>query len=427
MIGLSGLITPSLDEMEFVAGEMQREGFDIPLLIGGATTSKAHTAVKIAQQYSHSVIHVTDASRAVTMVGQLLQEESSGDFKRAIRREYEEFRSKFLDRQQDKEYVPLSQARDRRLSLDWDGADITEPREVGVRTIEAQNLEELLPYIDWTPFFRSWDLHGRYPDILKDELVGAQARELYSDARQALSEIVNKGLLQARAVWGIFPANSTPEDDIIIRDPENQTQRATFHTLRQQTRRKAGVPHLALSDFVAPLSSGIQDYVGCFCVTAGFGSDELAAAYESAQDDYNAIMVKALADRLAEAFAEFLHEKIRRQHWGYAPAESLSGEEMIQEKYRGIRPAPGYPACPDHLEKLAIWDLLGVEDRIGVRLTESLAMWPAASVSGYYFAHPEARYFGLGKITRDQLEDYARRTGRDLENAARWLAPNLAN
>ncbi len=427
MIGLSGLITPSLDEMEFVAGEMEREGLDIPLLIGGATTSKAHTAVKIAPRYSNGVIHVTDASRAVTVVGQLLQEEASKNYKDTLRREYEGFRSKFLGRQEVREYASLEEARSNRLSLDWKHADIAKPREMGVRTIESQNLAELLPYIDWTPFFRSWDLHGRYPDILTDQVVGSQARELHSDALQVLGEIVDKGLLQARAVWGIFPANSTPDDDIILSDPEGSTNGVTFHTLRQQTRRKEGVPHLALSDFVAPLASGRQDYVGCFCVSAGFGSDELAAAHESAHDDYNAIMVKALADRLAEAFAEFLHEKIRRRYWGYAPQESLSGAEMIEEKYRGIRPAPGYPACPDHLEKLAIWDVLGIEERIGVRLTESLAMWPAASVSGYYFAHPEARYFGLGKIARDQLEDYARRTGRDLETATRWLAPNLAN
>lgn len=423
VIGLSGLITPSLDEMVFLAKEMERQGFRIPLLIGGATTSKAHTAVKIDPQYHAAVVHVNDASRAVTVVGDLLQKERSESYKTSVKLDYESFREKFLARGRGKSYLGLEQARANKLFLDWKESDITVPRQLGVREIAGIDLRTLLPFIDWSPFFRTWELHGKFPDILEDQVVGAQARSLYEDAQEFLREIVRKKLLTARAVFGLFPANATG-DDIEIKTSGDKP--FIFHTLRQQSAKRQGVPNLALSDFIAPKSSGLQDYMGCFCVTAGLGSDQLAAQYEQNLDDYGSIMVKALADRLAEAFAEYLHREIRIRYWGYDPGEQLDSVALIGEAYKGIRPAPGYPACPDHLEKITIWDILQVEERIGVRLTESLAMWPASSVSGYYFAHPEARYFGLGKIKKDQLEDYARRKRIPVGEAEKWLGPNLA-
>lgn len=426
MIGLSGLITPSLDEMEFVAAEMEREGFELPLLIGGATTSRAHTAVKIARKYSGSVIHVSDASRAVTVVGKLLQNGVSGAYKESVRTEYERLSESFASRQGEKSYVSLSEARRLKLRIDWEVEPPSPPAKLGVHLESGLGLRELLPYIDWSPFFRSWDLHGRYPDILQDSIVGKQARELWADAQKLLKDITAEGLLEARAIWGIFPARSNGQDEIELFDPSTGAPAGRFQTLRQQSRKKQGVPYLALADFIAPSEGHPRDYIGCFCVSAGFGADELAQKYERAQDDYNAIMVKALADRLAEACAEYLHERIRKEYWGYASGERLTPEGLIGEKYQGIRPAPGYPACPDHLEKEAIWRLLGVRERIGVQLTESLAMWPAASVSGYYFAHPRSRYFGLGKITREQVSDYARRSGRTEETARKWLGPNIA-
>lgn len=422
IIGLSGLITPSLDEMVFLAREMQRQGFRIPLLIGGATTSKAHTAVKIDPQYDAAVVHVNDASRAVTVVGDLLQQERGGAYAGAVKAEYAVFRDKFLARGRQKSYLSLEEARRNRLRLPWGETGIAVPRELGIRQIDAMDLQTLVPFIDWSPFFRTWDLHGRYPDILDDAVVGEQARSLYSDARRMLGEITGQGLLQARAVFGLFPARSR-EDDIVVTADQGEV---VFRTLRQQSQKREGVPNLALSDFIAPGDSGLQDYIGCFCVTAGLGADALARRYEEQLDDYGSIMVKALADRLAEAFAEYLHREVRVRHWGYVPDERLDNEALIREAYKGIRPAPGYPACPDHLEKRTIWDLLQVEERIGVTLTESLAMWPAASVSGYYFAHPQARYFGLGKICRDQVADYANRKGIPLEDAEKWLGPNLA-
>jgi 5-methyltetrahydrofolate--homocysteine methyltransferase len=423
IIGLSGLITPSLDEMVFLAREMQRQGFRIPLLIGGATTSKAHTAVKIDPEYHSAVVHVNDASRAVTVVGDLLQQERGEAYAGAVKSEYAVFRDKFLARGRQKSYLSLEEARKNRLRLSWKEEDISVPRELGIRQIAAMDLRTLVPYIDWSPFFRTWDLHGRYPDILEDAVVGEQARSLYADARRMLDEITRKGLLRARAVFGLFPARSR-EDDIEVTTPDQGE--VVFRTLRQQSQKREGVPNLALADFIAPVESGLQDYIGCFCVTAGLGADVLARQYEDQLDDYGSIMVKALADRLAEAFAEYLHREVRVRHWGYAPEEQLDNAALIREAYKGIRPAPGYPACPDHLEKQTIWDLLGVEERIGVSLTESLAMWPAASVSGYYFAHPQARYFGLGKICRDQLADYANRKGISLQEAEKWLGPNLA-
>ncbi len=424
IIGLSGLITPSLDEMVFLAREMERQSFVIPLLIGGATTSKAHTAVKIDPQYSAAVVHVNDASRAVTVVGDLLQEESSGRYKLGVKTDYEDFRLKFLKRGKQKEYRKLEEARKNKYRIAWQASDLTVPNSPGIQLIEDFDLQQLKDFIDWGPFFRSWDLHGKYPEILEDEVVGPQARELFADARQMLNRLIREKRLKARAVFGIFPANSINDDDIEVQGPDGTY---IFRTLRQQLKKREGAPNIALADFIAPKTTGLQDHIGCFCVSTGFGTEELAGEYEKKLDDYNAIMVKALSDRLAEAFAEYLHREVRKQHWGYASGEELSNEALIGEAYRGIRPAPGYPACPDHLEKQTIWKLLGVRERIGVVLTDSLAMWPASSVSGYYFAHPESKYFGLGKIREDQLQDYSSRKGIPLEEARKWLAPNLAD
>jgi len=426
IIGLSGLITPSLDEMIYIAQELKRQDLDIPLLIGGATTSKAHTAVKIAPELDSSVVHVNDASRAVTVAGSLLNSESSADFKNGIKEEYTAFRAKFLDRQETKEHIDLATARKRKLQLDWENFTPFAPKQTGVQIIENQDLDALVPYIDWSPFFRSWDLHGRYPDILNDAIVGEQATDLFADAQVILTEILDKKLLTAKAVFGLFPANAVADDDIEVYTNDQREEVAVkFLTLRQQLKKREGKSNVALADFIAPKASGKPDHIGAFCVTAGFGTAELAKQYEEANDDYNAIMVKALADRLAEAYAEYLHEQVRRQHWGYAAEEQLDNEALIKESYKGIRPAPGYPACPDHLEKNTIWELLKVEENIGVSLTESLAMWPAASVSGYYFAHPEAHYFGVGKITQDQVKSFAERKNIAVEEAEKWLRPNL--
>ncbi|MGC6423295.1 MAG: methionine synthase [Flavobacteriaceae bacterium] len=426
VIGLSGLITPSLDEMVFVAQEMERQNIQIPLLIGGATTSKAHTAVKIAPVSESPVIHVNDASRAVSVVSHLLRADQSESYVSRIRTEYDQFREKFLQRSTRKKYLSLEAARSNALQLDWEAYQPVRPKNLGKHSLLAFPLERLVPYIDWTPFFRSWDLHGKYPDILSDAVVGPQSTELFADAQSMLKKIIEEKWLEARARWGLFPANSQG-DDILIFDPEQaDRQVASWISLRQQLQKKAGQPNLALADFVAPEQAGYKDYCGAFCVTTGFGTAEKAAAFEAENDDYSAIMVKALADRLAEAFAEYLHEAVRQNFWGYAQEESLTNEALIQEKYKGIRPAPGYPACPDHLEKETLWELLQVEETIGVRLTESLAMWPAASVSGYYFAHPQAQYFGLGKIAQDQLEDYSQRRNISLDKARKWLSPNLA-
>ncbi|XLS29942.1 methionine synthase [Flavobacteriaceae bacterium M23B6Z8] len=423
IIGLSGLITPSLDEMVYLANEMEKENMDIPLLIGGATTSRAHTAVKIAPGYSNAVVHVNDASKAVTVVGSLLQK-NSDEFKQLIRDEYDEFRVKFLERGKKKEYLTLEAARANKFKADFDSFKPVTPAFQGIEVFQDVDLKKLVPYIDWSPFFRSWDLHGKFPDILKDDIVGEQATSLYDDALELLNEVLEKKLLKAKAVFGIFPANTVNDDDIEV---QHEDRKFFFRTLRQQLKKHQGKPNFALADFVAPKESGLQDFIGAFCVTAGFGTAELAASYEAVHDDYNSIMIKALADRLAEAFAEYLHEKVRKEYWAYAANETLSNEQLIKESYKGVRPAPGYPACPDHLEKETIWSLLGVEEEIGVKLTESLAMWPAASVSGYYFAHPESRYFGLGKIAQDQLVDYANRKGISEEMAKKWLNPNLAS
>ena len=424
IIGLSGLITPSLDEMVHVASELERKNLDFPLLIGGATTSKAHTAVKIDPSYSNAVVHVNDASRAVNVVSSLLNKEKSNVYTLDLKTEYEDFREKFLNRGEHKEYVALEFARENKYKIDFKSEDIVKPAKLGITIIEDQPLEELLDYIDWSPFFRSWDLHGRYPDILKDEVVGVQATELFHDAQKILKKLIENKSLTAKAIFGLFPANAV-EDDIFLQNAQGEDI-GKFITLRQQAKKSEGKEYLALADFIAPRETGIQDYVGCFCVTAGFGADEAAAKYNEENDDYNSIMVKALADRFAEAYAEFLHYKIRKEYWGYASDENLNNEQMIKEEYKGTRPAPGYPACPDHLEKNMIWDVLNVEENIGVKLTESLAMWPAASVSGYYFAHPMSKYFGLGKIKEDQLRDYTERKGIDYDVAKKWLSPNLA-
>ncbi|HLT33183.1 MAG TPA: methionine synthase [Aquaticitalea sp.] len=422
IIGLSGLITPSLDEMVYVSKEMEKKNFNIPLIIGGATTSRAHTVVKIAPNYNHTVVHINDASRAVTVVGNLLQKDNRV-YKEQIREEYDKFRDQFLKRTKEKEYVTIEEARQNKLQIDWNTSEIIKPNQLGIQVMDNFDIKKLEKYIDWSPFFRSWDLHGRYPNILEDEIVGDQAKELFSDAKFLLKRIFDEKLLQAKAVFGLFPANTINDDDIEVQMTHHHFK---FLTLRQQTKKREGVPNISLSDFIAPKSSGKQDYLGIFCVSAGFGTDELAKDFERNHDDYNSIMIKALADRLAEAFAEYLHKEVRTHHWSYAKSENLTNEELIKENYKGIRPAPGYPACPDHLEKQTIWKLLNVKENIGVELTESLAMWPAASVSGYYFANPEAKYFGLGKIAEDQLKDYANRRNISYEEAEKWLNPNLA-
>nr|WP_280956337.1 methionine synthase [Aequorivita sublithincola] len=428
-IGLSGLITPSLDEMVFLAKEMQRQNFKVPLLIGGATTSRAHTAVKIDPQYECAVVHINDASRAVTVVGDLLKKETSEAYKENIKQEYDDFRKNFLKRQKVKTYLPISEARKNKFQIDWKTSEITKPNQLGVQVLNDFDLNLLIDFLDWTPFFRSWELHGKYPNILTDKIVGEQASELFEDAKKMLHKLISEKLLTARAIFGIFEANTINDDDIFLKasNPKSQIPNPIFRTLRQQSQKAKGKPNIALADFIAPKETGIKDYVGCFCVSTGFGTAELAAKYVAELDDYNAIMVKALADRLAEAFAEYLHKKVRTEFWGYASEETLSNEDLISEKYKGIRPAPGYPACPDHLEKRTIWELLQVKENIGVELTESMAMWPAASVSGYYFANPEARYFGLGKIKEDQIEDFAKRKNMNLDEATNWLKTNLAD
>ena len=423
IIGLSGLITPSLDEMVYLAKEMERQQFAIPLLIGGATTSKAHTAVKIDSQYKNAVVHVNDASRAVTVVGDLLNKKTSQSYVFAMKKDYEAFREKFLKRGKAKEYISIIEARKRKYQIDWSKSAISKPKELGVQVLKQMSLKELVPFIDWSPFFRSWDLHGKYPDILTDSIVGEQATHLFEDAQVMIKEIIAKQSLKPKAIFGLFEANTIHHDDISIQNKGKEI--AVFRTLRQQLSKREGIPHIALADFIAPKETGLTDYMGAFCV-AIFGAQELAESYRQKEDDYNAIMVQAIADRFAEAFAEYLHKQIRVKHWGYVCDENLSNEDLIKESYKGIRPAPGYPACPDHLEKETIWNLLDVENKIGVTLTESLAMWPAAAVSGYYFANPEAKYFGLGKITDDQVVDFAVRKGISNDKARKWLNPNIA-
>lgn len=424
IIGLSGLITPSLDEMVYLAKELDKQGIKIPIMIGGATTSRAHTAVKIAPQYRETVIHVNDASRAVTVAGNLL-DHNRKIYASDIRAEYDAFRETFLNRSRDKNFLTIEQARKNKLQLDWDEYTPVKPKVIGKQIIEVE-LDVLVPYIDWTPFFRTWELFGKYPAILTDEVVGTEATSLFADAQAMLKVILAEKKLSAKGIYGIFPANQIDDDDIELRD-ENGKVLEKFLTLRQQSQKTKGAPNIALSDFILPKDSGITDYIGAFCVTTGFGVDEWAAEFEKDLDDYNSIMVKALADRFAEAFAEYLHEKVRQDFWGYDAEESLSTEDLIEENYKGIRPAPGYPACPDHLEKPTIWKLLNVAEEIGVTLTESMAMWPASSVSGYYFGNPKSKYFGLGKIKEDQVVDYAKRRNVPTDYAMKWLNPNIAD
>ena len=424
VIGLSGLITPSLDEMVYLAKELEKLNLKIPVLIGGATTSKTHTAVKISPVYSGPVIHVNDASKAVPVSTSLLSNDRK-IFMNQISDEYDNVRKTFENRKVTKNFVSITEARKNRLKLDWDNYNIPKPNFIGIKEIKIKDLSVLRKYFDWTQFFRSWNLHGIYPDIFKNEVNGKEAKKLFNDANELLDKIIRENLLIAKGIFGIFPACSM-NDDILVYNYESTNEVLDkFLTLRQQSKKADGIPNIALSDFIIPSSKNIKDYIGCFCVTAGFGSDELCQSFEKENDDYSSIMVKALADRFAEAFAEYLHKEVRIKHWGYSSNENFSNDDLIKEKYVGIRPAPGYPACPDHLEKNTIWKLLKVEEKIGVKLTESLAMWPAASVSGYYFAHPNSKYFGLGKIDKDQVKDYSKRRKIGFKKASKWLNPNI--
>jgi len=420
MIGLSGLITPSLDEMVYVAKEMQRLGMDIPLLIGGATTSKAHTAVKIEQNYDHPVVYVPNASRAVGVCQQLISDELRPRLAAKLDKEYATVREQHARKQPRSKPISLADARANKFTCDWSSAQITTPPQLGVQEVSV-DLATLVDYIDWTPFFMTWSLAGKYPRILTDEVVGNEATELFNDAQSMLQRLIADRSLQAKGVFGLFAANSVA-DDIEIYPKEDET--VVAYNLRQQTHKPKGFNY-CLSDYIAPKTSGRTDYIGAFAVTGGIGEDTLAERFIAQGDDYNGIMVKALADRFAEAFAEYLHQQVRKVHWAYAPNETLSNEDLIREKYQGIRPAPGYAACPEHTEKQLIWDLLQVEERIGMKLTESYAMWPGASVSGWYFAHPDARYFAVAQIQTDQRDDYALRKKWSIETADMWLGPNL--
>lgn len=435
IIGLSGLITPSLDEMVHFAKEMEREGFTIPLIIGGATTSRIHAAVKVAPNYSGPAIHVLDASRSVTVCSTLMNPDTRDEYIAGIRAEYDKAREAHLNKRSDKRFKTLEEARANKFKIDFQ-PNLPVPEFTGTRVFDNYPLEELVPYIDWTPFFHTWELRGSYPKIFDDKNVGDEAKKLFDDAQTLLKRILDEKLLTARAVIGFWPANAVGDDIQLTVDGSQSSddsqlktensQLVTIHTLRQQAEKVDGQPYYALSDFIAPKESGIQDYFGGFAVTAGIGIDELVNEFESNYDDYNSIMAKALADRLAEAFAERMHERVRKEYWGYAQDENLSNQELIKEEYAGIRPAPGYPACPEHTEKGTLFQLLDAENKIGLHLTESYAMYPTAAVSGFYFAHPDSRYFGLGKITKDQIEDYAIRKNMPIEEVERWLSPNLA-
>ena len=423
IIGLSGLITPSLDEMVYLAKEMDKLNIKIPVMIGGATTSRAHTAVKIAPEYAATVVHVNDASRAVTVASNLLNTETKSDFSIALREEYDKLREGYLNRAREKNFLTIEEARKNKFKIDWENLEPVQPNFIGTKIVEVE-LSELVDFIDWTPFFQSWELFGKYPAILTDEVVGEQATDLFKDAQVMLAKIVSEKWFTAKGILGIYPANTVNDDDVEVVTSSGVEK---FLTLRQQSQKTVGAPNIALADFIAPKETNKQDYIGCFCVTTGFGVDEKAAEFESQLDDYNSILTKALGDRLAEAFAEYLHLKVRKEIWGYASDENLTNNELIKENYKGIRPAPGYPACPDHLEKPTIWNILNVEENIGVKLTESMAMWPASSVSGYYFANSESKYFGLGKIKNDQVENYAKRRGISTDIATKWLAPNITD
>jgi 5-methyltetrahydrofolate--homocysteine methyltransferase len=442
IIGLSGLITPSLDEMVNVAKEMERLGMKLPLLIGGATTSRIHTAVKIDPVYSGPVVHVLDASKSVPVASSLLSPDQKEGFFHNAKQEYEKMRADHANKKKDKNYIPIAKARENKTKIDWSKTTVAKPTFLGNKYFDDYSLLEISKYIDWTPFFQTWELRGKFPKIFEDEYVGVEAKKLYEDAQKLLKEVISKKLLTAKAAIGFYPANRKGDDDIALYDfskknidhgnhshevfaeDRNKITRV-LHTLRQQGLKAGGIPNIALADFIAPVESGIQDYIGGFAVTAGIGIEKLIEEFEKDHDDYNSIMIKAIADRLAEAFAECMHARVRRELWGYAKEEKLENEQLIKEEYNGIRPAPGYPACPDHTEKRGLFDLLDAEAKTGITLTESFAMYPASSVSGFYFSHPDSKYFGLGKIEKDQAEDYAKRKEMDLPVIEKWLAPNL--
>jgi 5-methyltetrahydrofolate--homocysteine methyltransferase len=423
IIGLSGLITPSLDEMVHVAKEMERQGFEIPLMIGGATTSRAHTAVKIEENYHAPTIYVTDASRSVGVVSSLLSDELKDKYIAKTRKEYEQVRERHKGRKANIKQHGLDAARENRFK--YDSHEPTKPTFLGTKVIESLPLENLVPYIDWTPFFQTWELSGKYPAILTDELVGKEAVKLFDDAKAMLDKIVSEKWLTANAVIGFFPANSVGDDIELYTDESRTEVLETLHHLRQQNIKAPGRANFCLSDFVAPKDSGKADYIGGFAVTSGIGIETKIEQFEKDHDDYNSIMLKALADRLAEAFAEYLHEQVRKDHWGYVVDEAHANEQLITEEYQGIRPAPGYPACPDHTEKEKLFDLLNVTATTSIELTESFAMFPTAAVSGWYLAHPQAQYFNVGKINQEQLENYAARKGQAKEIAERWLSAHL--
>ncbi|MEH6502325.1 MAG: methionine synthase [Cycloclasticus sp.] len=426
VIGLSGLITPSLDEMVHMAKEMQRQEFKIPLMIGGATTSRAHTAVKIEPQYKGASVYVTDASRAVGVLSKLMDQDAANDYQHKVREEYAEVRERHKGRQSTKRQLNLDDARNNAAQIDWSGYTPVTPSFLGTKVLSDYPLDEIAQFIDWSPFFQTWELIGSYPKILDDEVVGQHARDLFDDAKQMLQKIIDEKWLTARAVFGFFPANSRVDDVVLYEDESRTKESAVLHHLRQQNIKPPGRKNYCLSDTVAPEKSGINDYLGAFAVTAGIGIEEHLKRFEAEHDDYQSIMLKALADRLAEAFAECLHQRVRKEYWAYAPEETLANEDLIGEKYKGIRPAPGYPACPDHTEKASLFSLLDATQAVGIELTESFAMYPTAAVSGWYFAHPDAQYFNVGKLKKDQVEDYAERKGESLDYIERWLAPSLA-
>jgi 5-methyltetrahydrofolate--homocysteine methyltransferase len=442
IIGLSGLITPSLDEMVNVAKEMERLGMKLPLLIGGATTSRIHTAVKIDPVYTGSVVHVLDASKSVPVASSLLSPEQKESFFRNAKQEYEKMRVDHANKKKDKNYIPIAKARENKTKIDWSKTTVTKPAFLGNKYFDDYSLLEISKYIDWTPFFQTWELRGKFPKIFEDEYVGVEAKKLYEDAQALLKKVISKKLLTAKAAIGFYPANRKEDDDIALYDfskknidhgnhshevfaEDRKKVTRVLHTLRQQGLKAGGIPNIALADFIAPAETGINDYIGAFAVTAGIGIEKLIEEFEKDHDDYNSIMIKAIADRLAEAFAECMHARVRREFWGYAKEENLENEQLIKEEYYGIRPAPGYPACPDHTEKRGLFDLLDAEAKTGITLTESFAMYPASSVSGFYFSHSDSKYFGLGKIEKDQAEDYAKRKEMDLQVIEKWLAPNL--
>lgn len=425
IIGLSGLITPSLDEMVHVAREMKRQNFDVPLMIGGATTSRTHTAVKIAPEYEHGVIHVLDASRSVTVTGSLLNRALRKNFLQEVTQEYQKLNENFRNKKPVKQYLPIAEARKNKSITEWSNFTPVKPRMLGTKVFQNYDLAEIAEYIDWQPFFISWELHGKFPQILTDEVVGVEASRLYEDAKVMLKRIVAEKWLTANGVIGLFPANRTADDTITVMSPQPGAGPVNLECLRQQLKKAPGQPNFSLADFIAPAESGLQDYMGAFAVTTGGDIEVWLEKFKTDHDDYSSIMLKALADRLVEAFAELMHKRVRTEFWGYAADEHLGNDELIKEEYSGIRPAPGYPACPEHTEKYKLFDMLDATNATGIILTESLAMFPASSVSGWYFAHPEAKYFGLGKIEKDQVEDYATRKGWPVEEAEKWLRPVL--